>query len=132
MKPEKKARSCGRVGSLDHPPDRFLDVHRRCCEPNLNLDAPSSFEAGPSQPVELFRQAEGSFYKDLPFDEALLAQRPGQQGFRCIDKLLAPGAMDSSFPPRGRALLAKRTGGATAFWRSILDALRALDLSITP
>src|SRR3972149_3593454 len=80
-----------------HAPYRLLDVHRRCREPDLNLHAPSTFEACPSPAVELLRQAKGAPRVDLPFDEALLADRLWPPFF---------GSGGGDLPPRraGRAV----------------------------
>ena len=43
--------------------DRLLDVHRRGRQPELNLDAASTFETRPPQAMQLFPQAERSNIK---------------------------------------------------------------------
>ena len=85
------------AGLLAHAPDRLFDVHRRRREPNLNLDTASPFAARPPQTMQLFRQSEGPFDVDLPFDHALLPQRTGQPFLHRLDELLRPGAVDGAF-----------------------------------
>jgi len=76
--------------ALDHP----LDVHRRGGQPELNLDAPPSFEPCPAQPVQLLRQGEDPLYAYLPLNQTLFAAGACYALLGSLDQLQGPGAVE--------------------------------------
>ena len=77
-KRRKQSSDGGRTVACPHRFHRFLDVHRRGRQPELNLDATSPFEPRPPQAMQLLPQAECSLHVGLSFDQTLLAQRASQ------------------------------------------------------
>jgi len=128
LQPSEKARHRGRAGHPGSAPDGPLDVHRRCREPQLDLDAASSPETRPPQPVQFFRQAEGAFYMGLPLDEPPFAQRARDTFLSGLHQVEGPRAVQRTIDPGGSALRAERAGRTAAFGRLIAHVLRPLQV----
>jgi len=132
LKQRGKARQRSGSGLPGSAADGLLDVHRRRCKPQLDLDAASSFETRPSQPMQFFGQAEGSFYIGLPLDEPPFAQRARDPFLRRLHQVQRPRAVQRARDPRRSAVRAERTGKAAALGRLIAHALRPLHVGVSP